>query len=193
MNALSTLAALALLVGGYFPVRPEGDLCHVYVVDIKAAKKAAKKFEETDDPKTLSRAQTVFPAFETRILEEVFTTRHYRFPKGRLIITASVFYTDESMASKVGEEINPESMLLGIAVTRKKEEDAIYNLADNAVTEVGYDDNLSTVRVKKHVKVRGKLYLVGLECDCNAKKKTASSETAQAGKKNVQTAKEARK
>jgi hypothetical protein len=161
-----------LFVGwsGVAAAPPQGDLCHVYLLETKAARQAAA----TNDPRALARAQTIFPAFATRIGEEVFTTRHYRFPGTKLFITASVFYTDESLGAKVGAkgEINPESMLLGITVTGKKEANAIFPPAGNAVAEVGYDDHLSTVRVKQYVRVNGKQYLVGLECDCNAKRET---------------------
>jgi hypothetical protein len=174
MKVKALFLTLFVSFGVAFATPPKGDLCHVYVIDTNAAKRAAAQYEKTNDPKSLGRAQTIYPSFETNIQEEVFTTKHYRLPRSRLFITASIFYTDESMGSKVGEkgEINPESMLLGITVTGNKEENAIFNQADNAVTEVGYDDHLSTVRVKKYLLINRKLYLVGLECDCNAKRES---------------------
>ncbi len=176
MKTPSILAALILLFGVSQAAQPKGDVCHVYSFDIEAAKKAVESFKPSGNPeqdaKVLQTGLTVFPSFETKIAEEVFTTKHFRFPQSSLTITASVFYTDESMASKMGEkgEINPESMILGIAVTGKEEENAIYDLNDNAVTEVTYDNNLSKVRVKKYMMVNKRNYMVGLECDCNAKR-----------------------
>jgi len=176
MRTQSILVGLILLFGISHAAQPKGDVCHVYLFDIELAKKAEEGFKPSGNPeqdaKVLQAGLTVFPSFETTIMEEVFTTKHFRFPQSRLMITASVFYTDESMASKMGEkgEINPESVILGIAVTGEEEQNAIYDLNNNAVTEVTYDNNLSKVRVKKYVMVNKRNYMVGLECDCNAKR-----------------------
>lgn len=169
MKMKDWLVAGLILLGTSLGAQPKGDLCHVYLIDVVAAEKT---LEKTDDPEILKKAVRIFPSFETEISEEVFTTRHYPIPQSNLKVTASVYYTDESMASKAGEngEINPESMLLGIAVTGKEEENAIFKVSGNAVAEAGYDDSLSKVRVKKYFHINQKLYLAGLECDCNAKR-----------------------
>lgn len=175
MTRLLTLALLAFLQVWPVNAQPKGDVCHVYVIDVDEAKKAIERFKPSGDrekdAQILQAGITVFPDFETRILEEVFTTKHFRLPRSNRIITASIFYTDESMVSRMGEkgELNPESMIAGIAVTGQ-EEDAIFELADNAITEVTMNNTLSKVRVKKYLSVGKKLFLVGLECDCNAKR-----------------------
>lgn len=158
--------------------KPEGDLCHVYLLDVGVAKKAIENFKPSgnreQDAKALQAGVTVFPEFETKISEEVFTTKHFRFPKANLVITASVFYTDESMVSRMGEkgELNPESMLLGIAVSSKELDNAIFEVENNAVSEVNFGETVSKIRVKKMLLVNKQHYIVGLECDCNAKRET---------------------
>ena len=141
------------------------DVCHVYVVDIAKAQKAVESFRETGsaeaDAKALSVGQTVFPEFRPVIGEEELTTKTYRFPGNDLTITASVYYTDESMASAKGAD----SMLVGIVTSSRAQRDAL-SAENNAVSEVTYNENLDTVRAKKYVSVRGRRYLVGIECRC---------------------------
>lgn len=161
---IATLILFPLL-SGISGAQTRSDACHVYVVDVALAKSAAESFRETGnaarDAKALSAGQTVFPEFRPVIGEEELTTKTYRFPGSNLTITASVYYTDESMASAAGSD----SMVVGVLVSRKPQRDAL-SADDNAVAEVTYDGNLDTVRAKKYVKVNRRLYLVGIECRC---------------------------
>jgi hypothetical protein len=129
------------------------------VVDVNQAKAAYAANADN-----LAAAQTMFPEFRPTIGEEQLTTRTYPFPKNPLVITASVYYTDESMASAEGSD----SMLVGIVVSPKAQKDALSS-PDNAITEVTLSDNRYTVRVKKYMTVKDRLYLVGVECRCNEK------------------------
>jgi len=113
------------------------------------------------DARALSVAQTLFPEFQPMIGEEELTTKSYPFPHSNLVITASVYYTDESMASAKGAD----SMLVGIVVSAKAQKDAI-SAENNAVSEVTVNDGVDTVRAKQYIKVNGRLYLVGIECHC---------------------------
>ena len=101
------------------------DTCHVYVLDLASSSRALKAAEKAESEeavaRALSAAQTIFPEFQPKIGEEELTTRHYSFPGNKLVITASVYYTDESMASH-GEGAagsRNDSMLIGIAVTNR--------------------------------------------------------------------------
>lgn len=88
------------------------DVCHVYVVDAAKARQALEDYgggNEEAELKALSAAQTVFPEFAPVIGEEKLTTQHYAFPGSKLVITATVFYTDESMASHGGGEFDSHS------------------------------------------------------------------------------------
>jgi CO/xanthine dehydrogenase Mo-binding subunit len=60
------------------------------------------------------------------------------------------------------------SMLLGIVVSRRARRDATAG-PGAAVTEVTYNDQTDTVRVHKYTSVKGRLYIVGLECRCKDK------------------------
>jgi len=153
------------------------DACHVYVLDLAKSSRALKTLEKAESEeavaKALAAAQTVFPKFQPKIGEEELTTKHYAFPGSKLVITASVYYTDESMASH-GESATAsrnDSMLIGILVASRGKASAIEPQAGNAITEVTYDQHTNKIRAKQHVNVRGRLYLVGLECDCMAEKK----------------------
>jgi hypothetical protein len=141
------------------------DACHVYVVDVLKARKAVASFRETEDSKANAKAlaagQTVFPEFRPVIGEEELTTKTYPFPGSNLHITASVYYTDESMASAEGSD----SMVVGIVVSPGPQRDAI-SAENNAVSEVTLNDHLDTVRAKKYMRVNGRRYLVGIECRC---------------------------
>jgi len=153
------------------------DTCHVYVLDLAKSSRALKTVEKAENEaavaKALSAAQTIFPEFQPTIGEEELTTRHYSFPGSKLVITASVYYTDESMASH-GESATAsrnDSMLIGILVASRGKASAIEPQAGNAITEVTYDQYTNKIRAKQHVNVRGRMYLVGIECDCMAEKK----------------------
>ena len=148
----------------------QSDVCHVYVVDVAKAKRAAESFTETGnaaaDAKALSVGQVVFPEFSPVMGEEELTTRSYRFPGARLTITASVYYTDESMASTEGSD----SMTIAIAVSAKSLKNAL-TAENNSASEVT-SSKVDTVRAKKYFRVNGGLYLIGIEC---RRKQTASS------------------
>lgn len=163
MNRLLPAWLIGFLLLNVASGQTRRDVCHVYVVDVAQAQKAAAAFRESGNPqadaKALSAGQTVFPEFFPKIGEEELTTKTFRFPKSNLIITASVFYTDESMASAKGND----SMLLGIVVSPKAAQDAT-SAPNNAVTEVTYNDSFDTVRTKKFLTVNGRQFLVGLEC-----------------------------
>jgi hypothetical protein len=146
-------------------VPAKGDLCHVYLVDRAAAIKALATGKQDDEQK----AQIIYPTFETAMGEELQTTKHYRIPHSKLFITASVYYTDESI--NPGVDNNDNSIMLGLTVTGKKLHSAIATYSNNAVTEISYDDNTNIVRVKKYITIKNKQYLIGLECDCKAKSK----------------------
>ena len=149
------------------------DSCHVYVLDLaksSRARKAAEKAESEEAvARALSAAQTTFPEFQPKIGEEELTTRHYPFPGNELVITASVYYTDESMASHgEGPGSRNDSMLIGIVVANRGKARAIEPQAGNAITEVTYDQYTNKIRAKQYVKVRGRLYVVGIDCVCMA-------------------------
>lgn len=160
---LTTLMALAC--GVVASAQSRGDLCHVYVVDVETARKAFENLRETGASETKALAgQTVFPEFRSVIGEETLTTKSYPFPASKLVITASVFYTDESMASSEGVD----SMLIGITVSEKAQKDALSS-ENNSVAEITLNQR-DTVRTKKYLKVNGRLYLVGMECRCKERK-----------------------
>jgi len=161
--AASLLIIIAFVVPGRAQTQNRGDRCHVYIVDVQKARKAFESFSDTGDAKVDVKALTVgqkmFPEFLTVLGEEQLTTKTYRFPGSRLVITASVYYTDESMASSQTND----SMTLGVTVSRRAVADA--TAGENiAIVEVTYNDNTDTVRAKKYLRVNGRLYLVGIEC-----------------------------
>jgi hypothetical protein len=90
--------------------------------------------------------------------EEELTNRVLRIPGTRLLVTASVFYTDESMASNVGQD----SVKLGLAVSTKRWNQAFAS-PNNAVTEVTLHA-FDTARVETNVRSGSSRLLVGMEC-----------------------------
>ncbi len=149
----------------------KSDRCHVYVVDVKATLQFREKTDVNafmQKPKKEQEAiinaaglGKTYDEFLTKVGEEELTTRTYPFPNGKLVISASVFYTDESMAS-TGKS---DSVLLAISLAAKAYNDAI-SAPDAAIAEVSYDQNTDAVRVKKNIIVNGREYLIGLECRC---------------------------
>ena len=171
MNHIVRVASLFLLL---IPVpsvagQGESDACHVYVVDVLTAQKAFEQFQSTGDDakdsKALQVGTTILGTFSPTVREEALTTKTYRFPGSRLIVTASVFYTDESMASARGRD----SILLGLAISEKPQKDAT-TAENSAVAEAAYDDHFAVARVKRFSMIGGRHWLVGLECRKPAKK-----------------------
>jgi hypothetical protein len=147
--------------------RPESDRCHVYVVDVLLSLKARKELENAKDSELrkieekYKSVETTFP-FEAAVSEETQTTRHFAFPNSKLFITATVYYTDEMMASETG----PDSITLGVFVSPDKPVSALgLENVGNAVADIAYNALTSKVRVKHYVKVNDKEFLVGLECE----------------------------
>jgi hypothetical protein len=182
MKTMVVVLLMLLAVSSVVIAQSTEDVCHVYVIDGAKARRALDNFRATGDEEADARAfakassvgVTVFPEFRTHFAEEQLTTKHYPFPGSRLVITASVYYTDESMASsRYGNiEINDQSMIVGVSVSNKAQKSALSSSTLNgAVTEVTYDVYTNKVRAKQYLRVRGRNYLIGIECDCMAKHK----------------------
>ena len=116
------------------------DKCEMYVVDADA------------------RKDVMLEQFTTAIGEEVLTNKTFRFLNTGLFITASVYYTDESLPSQNGYD----SMMLGVAVAARPLPDA-FSTPHNAFAEVTLA-TLDTVRAKMYYVVKGKRYLIGIQC-----------------------------
>lgn len=138
---------VAFLVTHFFTLYPQNafaqkgsDNCEMYVVDADA------------------RKDFMLEKFTTIVGEEELTNKTFPFLKTGLFITASVYYTDESMESKAGSD----SMLLGVAVSDKPMSDA-FSAPTNAFAEVTLA-TLDMVRAKMYYKFKGKTYLIGIQC-----------------------------
>jgi hypothetical protein len=167
-----TLACLWLLIGASLAsAQSNSDTCHVYTVDVKATQEFREKTDldalmqkSKKEQEAIVNAAGLgkqFDEFATTVGEEELTTKTYPFPKGNQVITASVYYTDESMVSTGFSD----SMLLAISVAAKASENAL-SASDAAITEVSYNEHTDAVRVKKNIVLNGREYLVGLECRC---------------------------
>ena len=151
------------LVSGAALAQSRADACHVYFVDVSAAEKAYKSLPanatQEAQAKALSSVMKILGEFQAVVGEEELTTKTYPFPDSKLVITASVFYTDESMPA--------ESMMLGLVVSDRALKDAL-SAPNNAVAEVNYNENTKIFRVRKYVELNGHNYLVGLQCNHKA-------------------------
>ena len=164
MRKLILINILLLLTASAVVAQDKRDTCHVYVVDTQLAEKAFENLTEEEDQ---SKAVKIIGEFSPKIYEDELTTKHFSFPGNKLVITASVLYTDEMMGSKNTQA----SMLVGVAVSARAEQSALA-ATDNAVAEVTYDQNTDKVRAKKFIQVRGRTFLAGLECESNVETKT---------------------
>lgn len=142
-----------------------GDKCHVYIVDTKVGSKLQEEFfsgesnlSDAEFERRMGAAQTLFDEFTTEVAEETSTTKTYTIPNTNKVITATVYYTDEMMASKRGAD----SMLMAIVIGGKKLASAI-NAEGSVMSELtanGFD----TARVKTITRIAGRELLVGMEC-----------------------------
>src|SRR5713226_10776249 len=87
-----------LLVIGAASGQATQDRCHVYVVDVAAAKRALEaSSSEQAQPKAMKAAQTMFPEFVITPKEyEELTTKDFPLPGTKQVITASVYYPHDT-------------------------------------------------------------------------------------------------
>lgn len=162
-RGLYIILAICIAMGLAETTHAQVDVCHVFVVDSALAERWYNASIE-EQPRLEKAAQTIFPEFKPKIGEEELTTKTYRFPRSKMIITASVFYTDESLRS----EKSADSIIVGIVVSPKKLRDAI-GADHNAVAETTYTSEPMTIKAKKFVRVNHRFYAVGIECHCREK------------------------
>ena len=96
--------------------------------------------------------------FTTIIGEEELTRKAFRLPGTRLFIVASVFYTDESMASEKGSD----SVMLELALSTGQKRDVLHSLSW-AEAEMQLHD-FEVGRVEMLIKSGGSPRLVVMEC-----------------------------
>ena len=138
---LIIIAGLALVLSSNDALAQRGsDNCELYVVDADLKK------------------EVMLEKFTTTIGEEELTNKSYPLSKTGLVVTASVYYTDESMASAHGND----SMMVGVAVSNKALPDA-FSTPNNATAEVTLA-TLDVIRSKMYYKVNSKTYLIGVQC-----------------------------
>jgi hypothetical protein len=163
IRSLPIIITAFIVLGFSATTQAQGDVCHVFVVDSALAERYYDASKE-EQARLAKAAQTVFPEFRPNVGEEELTTKTYRFPRSKLIIIASVFYTDESLRSVK----SANSIMVGIVVSPKRRREAL-SAANNAVAEATYTGEPITVKAKQFVRVNNRLYAVGIECHCNEK------------------------
>ena len=165
-RSLHIIIAVFTVLGFAATTQAQGDVCHVYVVDSALAERF-RNAPEKEQARLAKAAETIFPEFHPTIGEEELTTKTYRFPRSNLFITASVFYTDESLRSvKSADSIN-----VAVVVSTRRLREAL-SADNNAVAETTYTGDPITIQARKFVRVNKRLYVVGIECHCH--EKTAS-------------------
>ena len=160
MSKIGLAILMLLLISVATVAQGNTDACHVYWVDVKAAQQAFENLGRNATPQAQARALSsvmkILGEFTAKIAEEELTTKSFPFPDSKQVITASVYYTDESMPHS--------SVMLAIVIADKAQESALSS-ANNAVAEVNYDENTKAVRVRKYVEMNGRFFLVGLQCN----------------------------
>jgi hypothetical protein len=124
-----------------------------------------RDIEELEKAKNRLNPEISFPPINTVFDEEELTTKHYSFPNSKLTITANIYYTDESA---MGTTIQA-----GVAVSEKPQENVLFggSTINAAVAEVALSDFTDRFSAQQYVKVNGRLYRLGLECDCFGRKR----------------------
>lgn len=131
---------LSLCASAAFAQSRNSDRCVVTAVDMRTKKSAE------------------LGSFTTVIAEEELTTKAFHLPRTGLFIVASVFYTDESMASEQGAD----SVSLELALSKSKERDVLASLSW-AQAEMPVS-TFYVGRVTMLIKTNGRSQLVLMEC-----------------------------
>ncbi len=147
MTRLVVLLSVLLLptTSGAFAQAKYKDHCEVIVADVQ------------------SGGVLKFVTFNPEVYEEELTNKTFRIPRTRLIVTASVFYTDESMASRHGAD----SVRLGLAISAKAWPSAFAS-PNNAVAELT-SATFDTAQVYTTRFVTGRRLLILMECQQGAR------------------------
>lgn len=101
---------------------------------------------------------TELGTFKTVIAEEELTTRAFRLPGTKLYVVASVFYTDESMASDRGAD----SISLELTLSRGRKRDVLRSLSWAEAEMLTREFDVG--RVGMIVRVNGRPKMVIMEC-----------------------------
>ena len=134
------LSAIVLCVPSVFAQSGNSDQCEVVVVNLK------------------SKKAVLLGTFKTTIAEEELTTKSFPLPGTKLFIVASVFYTDESMASTKGAD--SISLELVLSLGKKWNVLASLNWAEAEMPLNGFDVG----RVTMKVVTQGRRNFVMMEC-----------------------------
>lgn len=141
MKQLSLTCLIVLVCAGPTLAQSgNSDRCEVALADIKIGR------------------STQLGTFTTVIAEEELTTRAFRLPGTKLYVVASVFYTDESMASERGAD----SVSLELLLSSGRKRDVLRSLswAEAEMPLNGFDVG----RVSMIVRVNGRPKMVLMEC-----------------------------
>jgi hypothetical protein len=124
------------------------DRCQVMILDI-----TGRNINQIED-----LAGEPLGGFDTVKAEEELTTRVYRLPKTSLFVVASVWYTDESLASEKGAD----SISLELMISKRPRRNIrrALHFSDSEVPVNGFD----VARVSTLVKAQHKTIFVIMEC-----------------------------
>lgn len=144
MKTLCFGCVLFLCASTAFAQRINSDACIVTVGDMQTKKSVE------------------LGSFSTVIGEEELTTQAFKLPRTAFFIVASVFYTDESMASKNGAD----SISLELALSRSKQRDVLASLSW-AEAEMPFK-TFEIARVSMLIKINGRPQIVVMQCKKDA-------------------------
>lgn len=148
----------------------QGDRCYVYAVDVERGRELVKdlaKIEamsEEEQKALASQVEKHFEPFSPEMGEEELTTQHYQLPFAEGVITASVYYTDESTAVEVGgRSAVLETMMLCVVLADGEEANAC-EAEGGAVAETAAGYALKN-RIMTRAERSGRKYIVGMVCE----------------------------
>jgi hypothetical protein len=135
------LLVAGFVVGTFFAsVTPaqsgNSDRCEVIAIDVTG--KNPSQWDRLEDHR--------LGIFDTTIAEEELTTRIYPLPKTKLFVVASVWYTDESMASKRGADSISMQLFVSRKPKRELRNSLVYSEAEMPLN--AYDVGRVTVMAK---------------------------------------------
>ena len=147
------------------------DRCVVWALDLNRAREGTLQQRSLtglshEEMAALVAAEgKLFDEFYPVVAEEELTNRYYSLPNGEGVITASVFYTDERMAAKIGGKAQAiESVIMCVLVSEKEYPNAC-ETPGNALAEHPYTKFSIKARVKTRKRLGDRTYIAVLECE----------------------------
>lgn len=151
--------ALVTFFAPYIFAQPLEDRCRVYVVSHKDFQNDVPSGKKEEDGSIIPKGVRVLGRFKAKVAEEEATSAEYELAEERLKIVATVFYTDDSLRTK----LTWNSVIVSLSVLDKTKE-ASQSFLNHSSAEFSYLP-FHKVRTSAIILLKGQVHTITAECE----------------------------